>query len=125
MNSRDFFRVTVTALNGDRACVVCATARDADRVFREYVCQLEKAKGAFGWKAHRSVGNQHVDFDDGGTVRFVSSSHQMDGAVWDHECIDDSVFDALDRKFLRREQSMLAEKLLREMTHEERSRRVL
>ena len=125
MNSRDFFQVTVTALNGDRACVVCATARDADRVFREYVRQLEKARGVIGWDAHRCVGFRHVDFDGGGTVRFVSSSHQMDGAIWDHECIDDSVFDALDRKFLRMEQSMLTEKLLRWMAPKERSRRVL
>lgn len=125
MNFRKFFRITMAALNGGRVYIECATARDADRVFKEYVQQLEKAKGAFGWRAHHSIGNQYVDFDDGGFVRFVSSSHQMEGVDLDSCYVDDSVFDALDRKFPRREQSMLTERLLRGTTPEERPRRGL
>lgn len=108
MDFRKFFRVTVSALNGGRVYIECATARDADRVFKEYVQQLEKAKGAFGWRAYRSIGNQHVDFDDGGTVRFVSSSHQMDGVDLDLCYVDDSVWHALDEAFPRAEQALLA-----------------
>lgn len=108
MNYRQFFRITMTAINGGRVCIECATARDADRVFKEYVQQLEKAKGAFDWRAYRSIGNQHVDFDEGGTVRFVSSPHQMDGVDLDSCYVDDSVYHALDKAFLRAEQALLA-----------------
>lgn len=72
-------RVTVLALRGKRPCVRNLTHRESMRDFREYVGWLRATPSLSGmWRA--SGGTMPVvRFDGGGTVRFVSSAHQLDG----------------------------------------------
>lgn len=89
MTPRGKLRVTLLALRGKRPHVMSRTHRESVREFEEYVDWLRSTKPLNGtWTAHGG-GMPIVRFDGGGSVRFVSSAHQLDGVDIEDARIDE------------------------------------
>lgn len=79
--------MTILAIDGANVAVSCLTAHDAKRSYRDYVERLSRGTDAITWRAHD--GDLSVRFEGGGSVRFVSSPHQMDGVDITYETTDE------------------------------------
>lgn len=89
MTPRGKLRVTLLALRGKRPHVMSRTHRESVWEFEEYVDWLKSTKTLNGtWTAHGGS-MPIVRFDGGGTVRFVSSSHQLDCCEPDQVLMDE------------------------------------
>lgn len=89
MTPRGKLRVTLLALRGKRPYVMSRTHRESVWEFEEYVDWLKSTKSLNGtWTAH-GKNMPIVRFDSGGSVRFVSSAHQLDGVDIEDAQIDE------------------------------------
>ena len=89
MTPKGRLRVTFLALKGKRPYVMSRTQRESVWNFKEYVDWLRSIKTLNGmWTAHGGA-TPIVTFDAGGTVRFVSSAHQLDGVDIEDVHIDE------------------------------------
>lgn len=89
MTPRGKLRVTLLALSGKKPHVMSRTHRESVWEFEEYVDWLKSTKSLNGtWTAHGGS-MPIVRFDGCGSVRFVSSSHQLDGVDIEDGHIDE------------------------------------
>lgn len=89
MTPRGKLRVTLLALRGKRPHVMSRTRRESVWEFKEYVEWLKSTKSLNGtWTAHGGS-MPIVRFDGGGSVRFVSSAHHLDGVDIEDVHIDE------------------------------------
>ena len=78
-----FVDLTARASNGERLGFACYNHREAVMMLRQYVAWLRynfptpNDRPSAWWSVRRSTCN--VDFNGGGTVRFVSHPSQTDG----------------------------------------------
>lgn len=89
MTPKGHLRVTFLALKGKRPYVMSYTHRESVWNFREYVDWLGSIKTLNGMWTARGGAMPLVRFNSGGTVRFVSSAHQLDGVDIEDAHIDE------------------------------------
>lgn len=89
MTPKGRLRVTLLALRGKRPYVMSRTHRESVWNFEEYVDWLRSIKTLNGMWTALGKNMPVVRFDGGGTVRFVSSSHQLDGCEPDQVLMDE------------------------------------